>query len=919
MTCSMTSRRGSMIIYCLSLSTVLVVLGYGFLSMARSSVVAGDSSTRTHLAQSAARLGLAHALEQIAREQAGAPLPVATGAGASVMASPAPTFLDGPWRAPFVSLTRPNEICNVDHNQPVQAAAAGEPDDVRAENPVVMPLLRTGDSGDGYFTWFAPVLDGEHQGNSQYDGRGRWIEAEFHEPARPDPASDPRPVATVRFTDRAPTLPARAKPLLLDRAYGRIDGGDAIADRLTARYRLRYAVGVEDLGGHLLANPDSARDAVWAGAGGMQPSWRDPAAAYRTPPAWLAGAQHAWYNMARRFGGGTTSALRAEHVFLGRGNSVAADRHPTDGFPTAFPGMLRNQLTTAGAPAKWWGYYATAVGVETGGLYPGTTQAGGQHLGVGGGSEAEPLMLGGYGPQLSWLSHLYAQRGNLPIRSADEDSARGIETAISWGVGMFALTPYGQRLERSTAPPATWRWYQGRVDTPWHVNLLTAAPMAVDSMIWAYLPPGTKMLVLTRERYYEYTPVDGVDGWNRANSIGNVTYAFPPGTEKRFGIRQRDLFTRLSGDAFRHYAPPASASLDPDFQTTDARPAAQRYPGALWWAADDLGDGIDVNQQGSIGKCSKTGQAFHAFATMGVEREKQAGSCENPAPPAGFDEAKDLFTWDCGWGGGDAFKAVDSYYADLIGAFTQAIAIARAAWSQYPCRAFAPSATSITPALRDPLAYDSLEEIDRLFLRQLGENFDAPGDGIPLAAARLTDSKNFAQIYRAAGFTPNATIRTLVVAGRISARQANVMERVLNDWRMSFLGAGPQYSELFRPLDFSGDGETHSSAYEQAPGASPADLDDGVAWWKPATAGRGPAPDHWFSLTGCFNIGRSHHFRIFTRGELFDNVVQKPVADATLESVVAADPEGTDSGDLRILFQRWHYNRYTGELPRQLE
>lgn len=922
MSTAMRSRHGSMIIYCLGLATVLVVIAFGFLRAARSDLTAGDASTRIELAESAARMGLAHAVEQIVRDQATTTIAVATASG-TVTATPAPTFLDGPYRSPFVSLTRPNEIVNVDHNQPASGSVAAEPDDVRAEDPVVLPLLRTGDSGDGWFTWFRPYNDGEYKGNAEYDGRGRYLEPEFTNTTRPDPGVDARPVAEVRFTDWNPPLPQRAQGLFLDRTYCRIATGAVLDDRVAARYRLRYAVGVEDLGGHLLTNPDSTRDAVWPGPGGMVGSWRDPAAAYRDPPAWLAGAQHAWYNMARRFTvSGPTSALRFEHVFLGRGNSVSADRSPATGFPVAFPGMLRNRAETApgsGTPTRWWGYYSTALGIEPDGLYPGTTQAGGQYLGLGGANESEPLVLGGYGPSLSWIQQFYAQRGDLPIGA---DSPVSNDTATDWGVNTFATTPYGQRLMQAGGPPATWRWYQGRVDTPWYVNLLTAAPYAVDSMIWAYLPPGTRLLIYTRERYYEYAlDANGVDSWNLASSIGNVTYTLP--TPMRWGISQRDLFTSLSGPAFQHYAPPASPGLDPDFQHADSRPPAQRYPGALWWAADDLGKDIDVNASASIGKCSKTGQAFFAFPVVGTMIQRQAGGWRNPSPPAGFDEDKDLYGWDCGWGGVDAFKIVDSYYADLISAFTQSIAVVRAAWTQYPCRAFTPTATTISPALWDATTCTTLEQVDRIFLRQLGENFASPGDGIPLAAVRLGDTKNFAQTYTAGAYTPNATIRTLVVAGTIDARQANVMERVLNDWRMSFLGAGPQYSETFRPLDFSGDGQVHCSAYDQNPGASTADADDGVAWWKPVDAavgaGRGPVPDHWFSVSGCFYIGKSHHFRIFARGELFDNLVQKPVADATLESVVASDPEGTAPKDLRVLFQRWHYNRYTGELPRQLE
>ncbi len=50
------------------------------------------------------------------------------------------------------------------------------------------------------------------------------------------------------------------------------------------------------------------------------------------------------------------------------------------------------------------------------------------------------------------------------------------------------------------------------------------------------------------------------------------------------------------------------------------------------------------------------------------------------------------------------------------------------------------------------------------------------------------------------------------------------------------------------------------------------------------------------------------------RGELFDNVTQRPVNDATIESVLVVDPEGTDIRQSHVLFQRWHYDRSTAHL-----
>src|SRR5690606_34772193 len=69
------------------------------------------------------------------------------------------------------------------------------------------------------------------------------------------------------------------------------------------------------------------------------------------------------------------------------------------------------------------------------------------------------------------------------------------------------------------------------------------------------------------------------------------------------------------------------------------------------------------------------------------------------------------------------FTYKHSYCWDLLYAMTTTLSYARATWVQYPNTVFDPSDTSAhkgfaNPMLRDPLAYDTVEEIDALFLRQ---------------------------------------------------------------------------------------------------------------------------------------------------------------------------------------------------------
>jgi len=230
--------------------------------------------------------------------------------------------------------------------------------------------------------------------------------------------------------------------------------------------------------------------------------------------------------------------------------------------------------------------------------------------------------------------------------------------------------------------------------------------------------------------------------------------------------------------------------------------------------------------------------------------------------------------------------------------------VAKAAWVQYPNEYFNPY-TNMPAALHDPLQFDTLEEIDHWFLAKLGENFDAPGSGIFVPSFSVSSNSNGPR-YTAT--TATISIKSLFDAGTIDVPQAEAMELVLNDWRMSFLGASPQYSEAFRPKDFSGDGQVHCSAY--VGGSAPA-----------AGGGNGPkvADDRYFSLTGCFYIGKSRFFRIFSRGELWDNFISSKIADETLDTVICIDPDGSDPRRVETLYQRALYNKTTTLLPRRID
>lgn len=275
--------------------------------------------------------------------------------------------------------------------------------------------------------------------------------------------------------------------------------------------------------------------------------------------------------------------------------------------------------------------------------------------------------------------------------------------------------------------------------------------------------------------------------------------------------------------------------------------------------------------------------------------------------------------------------------------------------------------------------FATIEQIDRQFLANLGESFSKPGivtpdevmterparftyfhdwggdpnpssygiGGLPLvgeyritnnirtlltpvAGANLTTRSTDPQVGSAkppkklwlldewnaageAGYTPGTTVD--VQPTRLARARAKLMERVLNDWRMSFLGSAKSYNGTFAPKDFDGDGKVFCSGYSGAA----ADADTGLTCWENADAG-GSGPGYIstklqaFSLTGTLSIMRSRQFKIQSRGELFDNQLNRIVSQAYLETALQLDPDenvvrsvgGLASGlrDSAVLMQR---------------
>lgn len=926
------ARRGSFLLVCLALMSLMVILGFAMLRSIQLNEDASTATQRVALTEAAARTGLEHAVEQILADYAGASIEVrsdsasaAAGRGTTVLG--AMQHLDGPYRAPFVQLRQQFE------GPYTSLAETNEPDadkDVRQENPLTHP-----------YTGWAWHQDRQnfavYEGLSHYDGRGRYHEPGFANATRPSPATG-QPVVPVSFKDRTPAPPERTGAVFFDEQFRRIDSGDPVADRAAAHFRLRYAVGVEDLQGHLLANP--------------QADMRLPDD-FRNPPDWMRRGASAFATLVGAMGSSAYAAAKAEHVFLGRGWATNADRGPA-GFPATFPLMYRWSDTASG-DAFWESYRQPNGWACTNDLFRSSyvqgLAAGGELLYCDGWRWWGPPHGGVWpystltythaltGPQLSFWNLQYA------TQSAAYDHGPDANPTV------FALTPFGRSLRRTPNYPADYqparrRWHQGRVDTPFHVNLMTAPPRVISDMLIAYLPPRCKVFKYTRLDYHRFTgrnangddqhvhdssvPIDGTDPRN------NVSY---------YG---RDHFVDASHAGFEFPAPRRDAAsvppspngeiISPDYFVEDQRAPADRYPGPGWngdpanpgEGGDDLGKDIDTNTIGN-GVCSHTGLGF---LFMGVGQNwMKSGDLNGDAgpltvtPPAWFWQDPKHFAVKIP--DPNLYRFQDSYWWDILSGFTAAVSVMRAQWVQYDNPQFIVAQGFPAGAL-DPARHRTLRDVDRLLLAELGESLDAPGSGAPATLGltawrhdRWHDGLHWR--FKFVPFSARHNIRSVrdadllaCAGGMTSAERSAVMERVLNDFRMSFLGSSPAYSDgidpdtgvpdparEFRPLDFDGDGLVRASAY--AGGRAQAEV-----------GGRGPKPDPmmYVSLTGNFFTGKSRYFRVMTRGELWDNRLERVLNDAILESVVAVDPEGLDPRDTQLLYQRWHFDKYRGMMSR---
>lgn len=889
-----TPRHGSVFLVALMLLTVLVVLAFGFIRTL--GVVARSARTLDlqELARAAARSGTAHACGEIS---------------ADFLSSPGvPTTLGGRFRTSFLPIDtymQGKDTATVNDDAPLGLEFS--PGDLNENDSKTENLLTelycgvvstAGDNG-AYNNRGNIFRDGRlmHPGGARYIEPGR-----YHRDLVGKPVSFhlAHPVAAdASSTDPAkkhgePWIPDLDQPLLLDGEMRRTEDPDAV------RYRLRYAVAVEDLGGHLLLGAQGPFiPGATTAAGGPVPE-AEQEKVLEVDLAVAKRYRDSFTNMALVTDG--TYPFWAWSSFQGLGFKPPPS-DATMSSPLSYGVLAR----VDGLVPKVSMDYDTSAATP-----PGEPDRRYQ----------TPLPAGA-------LAHFALQGVPYSFQAAQESNAggdSGRNLAYVW-------TPFGH--PGSTAA-ASDDWRSDPVGVPWRVNLPTAAPKVIATMLFAYLPQEAKTFEYSQRTKDNFNGFDAITGEPRWT--GAVTTPLVPTVRSSYPTV--NLFA----------APSAFASR---FAHLGAQPypgSAPDLPGTDW--NDGLGKDIDINslpfdstakycRSALWGQGGGDGSYLQRLNSTVTEKEEQwPGGQRWVLTMSG---ATDALTKSRG------YWYEDSYWLDLTVAFAHACGVAQLAWNsengaswrgspgagtaRYPAGWSDPEygANAGQPMLDldvdadsqpdSPSLFDSIADIDRQFVKNMGEwpeqtpmgsRSASPHPGLYLTKAQFVTS-----IAVAKSATPSNNIRSLLAAGAITPGNAMLMELALNDMRLSFFGASPQYPD-FHPIDFDDDGTARCSAY--AGGSAPAD---------PAT-GYGPIPPFAdrFSLTGCLVMQKSRYYRIFVRGEVFDTLARLPVARSDEETVLCLDPEGrvwnldnqpvggTPRLESRILFQRQLWNRYLGYAAR---
>ena len=965
-------RSGSVFIFILAVIGVLFAIAFGMLSSSRMASTSGFETDPEILSDQVANEGLAHAIGTINK---------------SFLVPGIPTNFGEAWRRDFWAIdTHRRGEDQDDWDSDYQRGVEDDEYD-HFENDLHLESLLT-----DFYNY--PTKSGMYLGREDnyadgwlgHPGTGRW-----YEPSRL--AVDPSPAEMSKGKLEKPLSwhlldhPVAKNPGSMDPAERRgepdqadwpeFNGGfltpirydaqwRATDDPSKVRFRLRYAVAIEALDGHLLASlPALYADTIVSAANGGIPDDDVFAVAMEFDRDRADRWAPSLYEFGRRM---TNDTPGLELMFRGQGNDHEGNdylwRPVLAGISGTGPQFDLQvwQKDADGRPAL------KGLPIKDRNVH---------HEGLGVIPSFEELIRknsGGYSPDQQNRSMLFSPFGRAP-------------TAV--------------------ANPS--QWYEAYVDTPWAINVPTATPKTIMAMLYAYLPQEFKTgeYNMRSKEDWKEEKLDEDVWWNKRTEIltGNDRIG-------RLGLV--NLFAVHDSPSGPYFAATGGLDLDGDGMTgADPYPGTDPQAGSadrtLAWH-HELGYGCAVNEgfprrqaDGTIDlNAYPGGEGFRnpVLSILGSVREGYTMSLfEN------ITEKYDDFLGGEKWVKYDSGSGTDlnaqggfyydqSYYMDLAMAYLHTMAACQYVWADHVDGLYAGDPLRGVPAwihrddpdtppqdgepippdyfddiggslefapntvCRDrdvdgdgrkdvPSTFDSVIEVDAQFLRNLGEWPGQHATGSrPLGAHvglemgmtmknKWSSSHEFIPMLRyrplhrpagdAAGEGVNvhyniAQRRQLYLADpndpyAITDDQANALELVLNDFRMSFFGASPQYPD-FRPIDFSDDGIVCSSAY--AGGRASAEF----------ATGYGPEPKVRWSLTGYFTFAKTRFYRIFYRGEAFDVLSNVVVGQTNGEAVYCVDPDGdmlnvrlekglgtkTGMADSHLLFKRYHLNRYRGSL-----
>ncbi len=906
------TRNASVLLLALVLAGVASMVAYGFALAMRRANASASLTTSQALAKSAALSGLRHAMEVVTADYIAAPTGITSQVGPH-FSHFCPTYQ---WDAA--------RMANGD-----ELAALTDADNLSSEaNLTYMHATWYGDQDEGQaYSSAGPAWPASTRTSSICNtGLGRYLE-----PGRYNSNG-----SVIRFSDPS-TTPSVNTPIYFDAAFKPVTAPNKV------RYRLRYALNCLDLGGHL----------VWGRQTGFAAANPLETAPIGTANAaeWDGGSAREWnrsfFNMVSSQGisqknyKGEYLKPPLQTLFLGYGAGLKTDS----------PGELLTGFEASGNPTP----FNSIPGVV---VLDSFSLGGNLDICARGGPvswKSARDNLGNLKVDGQWLSNWIMSPYGRAGEHADPPSS-------NWQYWQ-GPTSCPWRVNALTAPAQVIRYMV------WGYQHPVALKATATKESWPDL--ATPEWQATQVAGFPKTYNPPVAGSARGPGFELQVDAFSPsylgGIKPFAGFISADYRLATTATAFNlsypgppvdweDYAPWEMSTVDKVFDR--AEPSDPELDTTM------LGSRIDVydtrNRVDTTKPYSPTTNSVGALSADSKRFPEPSGpkiSCRPFETLRGTSGPMNFpYEWnaDTRIEGGlkrditidsaQGFFHRDSYLQDVASALCGTLVMAKSLYQDDA--ALGSFATIKDPTLPPAVSLTltkptHVRDLDRFMLATLGEYFGcgnaayndatAPGSTLtskPHAVAGRDgvwwEPSSANKVMRIVPYTCSANIMNVgelikanVADGTKLKRKLINMERVLNDWRMSFFGANPTYTD-FRPLDFDRDGWAVASCYTGShptmhPSAGNPNYPAGQA-----INGIGPAPDCHFSLTGYFTLEKARYYRVLVRGELFDELTQKAVAETNMDAAFCIDPNGDYTGtagsldDSCTLYSRWMTNNYRG-------